>query len=125
MLETPALRVRFYACEQMLQKAGWNEGKGLGVEEQGITKPVNRGNTTDGTGIGEVKPAVVQKDDDAFMQYRKRMQLAYKYRPNPLVSILSTSVPPKVPLASIPVDSFPVHIVDKVTIASMQWKVPP
>ena len=28
---------------------------------------------------------VVQKGDDVFDQYRKRMQLAYRFRPNPLV----------------------------------------
>lgn len=32
------------------------------------------------------RPANLDKDDDEFDAYRKRMMLAYKFRPNPLVS---------------------------------------
>lgn len=34
------------------------------------------------------RPDEVCKDDDEFEAYRKRMMLAYRFRPNPLVSIL-------------------------------------
>ena len=37
-------------------------------------------------GIGTEKVADVKKEDDDFEVYRKRMMLAYKFRPNPLVS---------------------------------------
>ena len=69
----------------MLQKAGWTSGQGLGSEGQGITAPVNRGDTSaNNMGLGVEKPAEVKKEDDAIEQYRKRMMLAYRYRPNPL-----------------------------------------
>jgi splicing factor 4 len=69
----------------MLQKAGWETGEGLGADGQGITAPVNRGATTaNNLGVGVTKPNDVVKEDDEIEQYRKRMMLAYKYRPNPL-----------------------------------------
>ena len=40
----------------------------------------------DQSGLGVVKPADVKKSDDDFDLYRKRMMLAYRFRPNPLVS---------------------------------------
>lgn len=36
-------------------------------------------------GLGEEKPGEIQQDDDEFDLYRKRMMLAYRFRPNPLV----------------------------------------
>ncbi|CAG5130253.1 unnamed protein product [Candidula unifasciata] len=70
---------------QMLMKLGWKEGTGLGAKEQGITQPVNKGNTTvEGRGLGIDRPANLTKDDDEFDAYRKRMMLAYRFRPNPL-----------------------------------------
>eukprot|EP01035_Chromulina_nebulosa_P034515 gene34515-46318_t len=37
-----------------------------------------------GTGLGAKASHDVEESDDAFDQYRKRMMLAYKFRPNPL-----------------------------------------
>lgn len=39
----------------------------------------------DGGGLGIERPADLSKDDDEFDAYRKRMMLAYRFRPNPLV----------------------------------------
>ncbi|KAH3833492.1 hypothetical protein DPMN_106803 [Dreissena polymorpha] len=70
---------------QMLQKLGWKEGEGLGSEGQGITAPVNKGNVSvDGRGVGVERPDGLTKEDDEFDAYRKRMMLAYRFRPNPL-----------------------------------------
>ncbi|XP_045215932.2 SR-related and CTD-associated factor 8-like [Mercenaria mercenaria] len=70
---------------QMLQKLGWQEGEGLGPESQGILNPVNKGNVSvDGRGIGIERPDGLSKEDDEFDAYRKRMMLAYRFRPNPL-----------------------------------------
>ena len=63
----------------MLQKAGWESGKGLGSEGQGIKAPVNRGAVTaNNMGVGVAVPEEVVKNDNEFDQYRKRMMLAYK-----------------------------------------------
>ena len=40
----------------------------------------------DQSGVGATVPAEVKKEDDEFDLYRKRMMLAYRFRPNPLVS---------------------------------------
>lgn len=36
-------------------------------------------------GLGQTKPEGVEEEDDEFEIYRKRMMLAYRFRPNPLV----------------------------------------
>ncbi|KAK7496054.1 hypothetical protein BaRGS_00012755 [Batillaria attramentaria] len=70
---------------QMMLKLGWKEGEGLGPESQGITAPVNKGNVShDGRGLGVERPAELAKEDDEYDAYRKRMMLAYRFRPNPL-----------------------------------------
>ena len=46
-----------------------------------------RGKTSfDQAGVGAETPGELTKDDDQFDTYRKRMMLAYRFRPNPLVS---------------------------------------
>ncbi|XP_053155153.1 SURP and G-patch domain-containing protein 1 isoform X2 [Hemicordylus capensis] len=70
---------------QMLMKMGWKEGDGLGTEGQGIKAPVNKGVTAiDGAGFGIDRPADLTKEDDEYEAFRKRMMLAYRFRPNPL-----------------------------------------
>ncbi|KAL2096781.1 hypothetical protein ACEWY4_005988 [Coilia grayii] len=72
---------------QMLMKMGWKEGDGLGSDGQGIKNPVHRGATAvDGAGFGVDRPAELNKGDDEYDAFRKRMMLAYRFRPNPLVS---------------------------------------
>lgn len=70
---------------QMLMKMGWKEGEGLGSEGQGIIAPVNKGTVAvDGAGFGIDRPAELAKSDDEYEAFRKRMMLAYRFRPNPL-----------------------------------------
>jgi len=68
----------------MLAKMGWKEGTGLGKTRSGITVPVAANGNAGGAGIGHKKPTDVTAKDDIFAQYKKRMALAYRYRPNPL-----------------------------------------
>ncbi|XP_063225735.1 SURP and G-patch domain-containing protein 1-like isoform X3 [Bacillus rossius redtenbacheri] len=70
---------------QMLQKLGWTEGQGLGSEGTGIVDPVNKASTRpDNQGLGIERPDDVSRGDDEYDAYRKRMMLAYRFRPNPL-----------------------------------------
>lgn len=43
------------------------------------------GNQVAGAGLGAANPSQADEDDDEFESYRKRMMLAYRFRPNPLV----------------------------------------
>ncbi len=48
-----------------------------------------RGKTSfDQGGVGVEVPGELNMDDSAFDTYRKRMMLAYRFRPNPLVIIV-------------------------------------
>jgi len=59
--------------------------EGQAREGQGIKNPVNKGTTTvDGAGFGIDRPAELSKEDDEYEAFRKRMMLAYRFRPNPL-----------------------------------------
>ncbi|NXB35026.1 SUGP1 protein, partial [Eulacestoma nigropectus] len=70
---------------QMLMKMGWKEGEGLGSDGQGIKNPVSKGTTAvDGAGFGIERPAELTKEDDEYEAFRKRMMLAYRFRPSPL-----------------------------------------
>ena len=44
----------------------------------------------DSRGLGIERPADLSKEDDEYEAYRKRMMLAYRFRPNPLV--MSSSI---------------------------------
>ena len=39
-----------------------------------------------GAGFGVDRPAVLTRNDDEYDAFRKRMMLAYRFRPNPLVT---------------------------------------
>lgn len=52
-----------------------------------------RGTTTvDGAGFGIDRPAELSKEDDEYEAFRKRMMLAYRFRPNPLVRVSLTEL---------------------------------
>ncbi|KAG0728464.1 SURP and G-patch domain-containing protein 1 [Chionoecetes opilio] len=69
---------------RMLKSMGWTEGMGLGAEGKGITQPVNQNGRSENQGLGEKRPEALQEEDDEYDAYRKRMMLAYRFRPNPL-----------------------------------------
>ncbi|KAK3132423.1 hypothetical protein QOZ80_6AG0521230 [Eleusine coracana subsp. coracana] len=67
------------------QAMGWREGEGLGSEKRGRADPIMAGDVKkDHLGVGAVKPGEVSAEDDIYEQYKKRMMLGYRYRPNPL-----------------------------------------
>ncbi|CAG0888551.1 unnamed protein product [Cyprideis torosa] len=70
---------------RMLQKLGWEEGEGLGPEKQGIKAPVNKAKPIgESGGLGLSAQDNLTGDEDEYEAYRKRMMLAYRFRPNPL-----------------------------------------
>ncbi|CAL5065171.1 unnamed protein product [Urochloa decumbens] len=70
---------------RLLSKMGWREGEGLGSERRGRADPIMAGDVKkDHLGVGAVQPGEVTSEDDIYEQYKKRMMLGYRYRPNPL-----------------------------------------
>ncbi|KYB29006.1 hypothetical protein TcasGA2_TC030741 [Tribolium castaneum] len=68
---------------KMLQKLGWSQGQGLGTNGAGIVEPVNKAvkrEHNQGLGLGDDGG----NKEDEYEAYRKRMMLAYRFRPNPL-----------------------------------------
>ncbi|MBA0553258.1 hypothetical protein Golob_012454 [Gossypium lobatum] len=71
---------------KLLSKMGWKEGDGLGSSRKGIADPIMAGDVKmNNLGVGAHNPGEVTADDDIYEQYKKRMMLGYRYRPNPLV----------------------------------------
>ncbi|KAL9244586.1 hypothetical protein vseg_018352 [Gypsophila vaccaria] len=70
---------------KLLSKMGWREGEGLGGSRKGIADPIQAGNVKkDHLGVGAQQPGEVTPEDDIYEQYKKRMMLGYRHRPNPL-----------------------------------------
>ncbi|KAG0457634.1 hypothetical protein HPP92_022500 [Vanilla planifolia] len=70
---------------KLLSKMGWKEGEGLGSSKSGRADPVMAGGVKmNNLGVGAENPGQVTAEDDIYEQYKKRMMLGYKYRPNPL-----------------------------------------
>ncbi|KAF5736419.1 putative arginine/serine rich splicing factor sf4/14 [Tripterygium wilfordii] len=70
---------------KLLSKMGWKEGEVLGGSMKGIADPIMAGNVKkDNLGVGAQNPGDVTPEDDIYEQYKKRMMLGYRHRPNPL-----------------------------------------
>ncbi|KMT01728.1 hypothetical protein BVRB_9g211820 isoform A [Beta vulgaris subsp. vulgaris] len=70
---------------KLLSKMGWKEGEGLGSSRKGIADPIRAGDVKkDHLGVGAQQPGEVTPEDDIYEQYKKRMMLGYRHRPNPL-----------------------------------------
>ncbi|MCD7447448.1 hypothetical protein HAX54_029714 [Datura stramonium] len=59
-------------------------GEGLGSSKSGIADPISAGTKSNNLGVGAHQPGGGHPEDDIYEQYKKRMMLGYKYRPNPL-----------------------------------------
>lgn len=71
---------------KLLSKMGWKEGSGLGASSSGMAAPISAGGSSaqEKRGLGAKEHIQIEEGDDEFEQYRKRMMLGYKHRPNPL-----------------------------------------
>ncbi|CAH8308594.1 unnamed protein product [Eruca vesicaria subsp. sativa] len=70
---------------KLLSKMGWKEGEGIGSSRKGMADPLMAGDVkTNNLGVGASAPGEVNPEDDIYEQYKKRMMLGYKHRPNPL-----------------------------------------
>lgn len=71
---------------KLLSKMGWKEGSGLGASSSGMAAPISAGGSSaqEKRGLGAKEHIHIEEGDDEFEQYRKRMMLGYKHRPNPL-----------------------------------------
>uniref|UniRef100_A0A8D0H397 SURP and G-patch domain-containing protein 2 n=1 Tax=Sphenodon punctatus TaxID=8508 RepID=A0A8D0H397_SPHPU len=62
---------------QILQKMGWQEGRGLGPQGRGIKEPVKVGSTSAGEGLGV---AGEENKEDTFDVFRQRMIQMYRQK---------------------------------------------
>ncbi|XP_076978192.1 SURP and G-patch domain-containing protein 2 isoform X3 [Tamandua tetradactyla] len=62
---------------QMLQKMGWQEGRGLGSCGEGIREPVSVGTASEGEGLGADGP---EPKEDTFDVFRQRMMQMYRHK---------------------------------------------
>ena len=71
---------------KLLSKMGWKEGSGLGASASGMAAPIaaKGSSAQEKRGLGATEHTQIEEGDDEFEQYRKRMMLGYKHRPNPL-----------------------------------------
>lgn len=71
---------------KMLMQMGWKEGQGLGSQPHSSrTEPIAcSSNAGEKSGLGVKKPSQLTAGDDEYDAYRKRMMMAYRFRPNPL-----------------------------------------
>ncbi|CAG2164271.1 unnamed protein product [Oppiella nova] len=70
---------------KMLKKLGWSEGQGLGSQGTGTAEPINKSvGAVNNAGLGQTRPEELSNTDDEYEAYRKRMMMAYRFRPNPL-----------------------------------------
>lgn len=73
--------------------SAWHSGEGLGSSRNGISNPIMAGDVKkDHLGVGAHNPGEVTPEDDIYEQYKKRMMLGYRHRPNPLVLSLVSLV---------------------------------
>ena len=77
---------------KLLSKMGWKAGKGLGAKEDGKVAPVgaekgasDKSGAAAGSthGVGSQHTWDLDGTEDVYEQYRKRMMLGYRHRPNP------------------------------------------
>lgn len=68
-----------------------------------------------GGGLGVDRPAELVKSDDEYDAFRKRMMLAYRFRPNPLVTSICYCFLPSSPMNGH------VHVININTAHSCQW----
>lgn len=67
-------------------RSGLVTGEGIGSSRKGMADPIMAGDVkTNNLGVGASAPGEVNPEDDIYEQYKKRMMLGYKHRPNPLV----------------------------------------
>jgi len=72
---------------ELLMKMGWDQKKGLGSKGQGRTAPIEvkpKEDKNAGLGVDADPTYAVKEGDDIYEQYKKRMMLGYRFRPNPL-----------------------------------------
>lgn len=71
---------------KMLKQMGWKETQGLGRQPNtSRIEPIAcSSNAGDRSGLGVKRPSQLTSGDDEYEAYRKRMMIAYRFRPNPL-----------------------------------------